>query len=604
MGAMAAPGITSPARIKLTDLIGIDGLPSENYKHAVGSLAQSLRNFNAAIIQIPESDNVLLRCVLDSVRMFFHSKPMVGADALHSEDPQNWNGAVGYYVDPQHFREIFDFRPGRMNVEGPAMAELTPTGLPELFASLGRATRIILDAIACSLELRSYSFTDLLDNVPLKAGETATSVISSCCHNRPGAHLSANVLNPEQAALSFYEEDADKGLLTLLKSDKPGLQIRDIQGRWFVADADLGPQDMVLFTGLSLYQATGGYLNPSMHRTDNNTNLGQAQGSMSYGRCTVAFKLMPRATAILHCSAMTAAGHLVGGPFQQPIAVHDFMQRNHTIDQLSGRPSVPPFSFAAPLEAQSKATIKRKKQVSRGKPLAPSKRLRLEAQRVLKERVQEIADNKGLKIRYCNLKECEEQHLNSMVSPCAELRAQMGWPAGVPFVHPHDLPNKAKQAFLEAYEPGWTAAQDGDLHLVDASQAQQGHMLALAGAPHAGGEDQRYPPKPTIMEDQRFAVKTVFDYLRAKGKPVPTGKPQVVGHKVDISCLAKASFEAGGRAQFDAEGGFQRFIGDQFQLETASERDKERALERLKKLYDQVLSDYVEDLVASSQQVG
>lgn len=71
-----------------------------------------------------------------------------------------------------------------MNVEGPAMAELTPTGLPELFASLGRATRIILDAIACSLELRSYSFTDLLDNVPLKAGETATSVISSCCHNR------------------------------------------------------------------------------------------------------------------------------------------------------------------------------------------------------------------------------------------------------------------------------------------------------------------------------------------------------------------------------------------------------------------------------------
>lgn len=53
--------------------------------------------------------------------------------------------------------------------------------------------------------------------------------------------------------------------------------------------------------------------------------------------------------------------------------------------------------------------------------------------------------------------------------------------------------------------------------------------------------------------------------------------------------------------QFDAEGGFQRFIGVHFQLETAPERDKERALERLKKLYDQVLSDYVEDLVASNQ---
>lgn len=62
-------------------------------------------------------------------------------------------------------------------------------------------------------------------------------------------------------------------------------------------------------------------------------------------------------------------------------------------------------------------------------------------------------------------------------------------------------------------------------------------------------EDQRFTVKMAVMEDQRFAVKTVYDYLRTKGKPVPTGKPQVVGHKVDISGLAKAAFEAGGRAQ-------------------------------------------------------
>jgi hypothetical protein len=103
------------------------------------------------------------------------------------------------------------------------------------------------------------------------------------------------------------------------------------------------------------------------------------------------------------------------------------------------------------------------------------------------------------------------------------------------------------------------------------------------------------------VEDQRFTVKTVYDYLRAKGKPVPTGKPQVVGHKVDLCSLAKLAFEAGGRAQFDADSGFQQFIGANFQLDTASEKDKERALERLKKLYDQVLYDYVEDLVASDQ---
>ncbi len=126
-----------------------------------------------------------------------------------------------------------------------------------------------------------------------------------------------------------------------------------------------------------------------------------------------------------------------------------------------------------PAIGSMKSVLKRRKQVSRGKPLAPSKRLRLEAQRVLKERVQEIADSKGLKVRYCSLKECEEHHLNAAESPCAVLRAEMGWPQGVPFVHPHDLPNKAKQAFLEAYEPGWTAAQDGELGVLEPSQAQQ-----------------------------------------------------------------------------------------------------------------------------------
>jgi hypothetical protein len=67
--------------------------------------------------------------------------------------------------------------------------------------------------------------------------------------------------------------------------------------------------------------------------------------------------------------------------------------------------------------------------------------------------------------------------------------------------------------------------------------------------------------------------------------------------------LQKQEFDAvsGFVWQFDADSGFQQFIGANFQLDTASEKDKERALERLKKLYDQVLYDYVEDLVASDQ---
>lgn len=186
MGAMAATGITSPAHVRLTDLVAADGLPSDGYKHAVATLAQSLKYFNAAIIQVPASDDVLLRCVLDSVRMFFHQKPIVGPDAVHSEDPQDWNRTVGYFAEPQHARENFDYRPGRTAVEGASLVDLPPAGLPELFAALGKATRIILDAIGCSLELRSFSFTDLLDNVPLKTGEMSTSVLSSCCNNRYG----------------------------------------------------------------------------------------------------------------------------------------------------------------------------------------------------------------------------------------------------------------------------------------------------------------------------------------------------------------------------------------------------------------------------------
>lgn len=113
-----------------------------------------------------------------------------------------------------------------------------------------------------------------------------------------------------------------------------------------------------------------------------------------------------------------------------------------------------------------KTLMRRKKQNPQSKPLPPSKRLRLEAQRVLKERVQDIADKKGIKLRFCNLKDCES-HILTLDSPCANIRMEIGWPPGVPFVHPHDLPNKAKLGFLEAYEPGWTEAHQNTDRLVN-----------------------------------------------------------------------------------------------------------------------------------------
>lgn len=119
-----------------------------------------------------------------------------------------------------------------------------------------------------------------------------------------------------------------------------------------------------------------------------------------------------------------------------------------------------------------KPLMKKKKNNSRLKPLPPSKRLRLEAQRVLKQRVQDIADKKGIKLRFCTLKECES-HIHTLDSPCGNVRLEIGWPPGVPFVHPHDLPNKAKIGFLETYEPGWSANDDMELSLIETGQPSQ-----------------------------------------------------------------------------------------------------------------------------------
>jgi isopenicillin N synthase-like dioxygenase len=128
-----------------------------------------------------------------------------------------------------------------------------------------------------------------------------------------------------------YEHQVDKTLLTVVKPDKPGLQIRDLNGQWVLADSNLGPQEVVVYTGLALYQATAGYVGPSLHRTN------VAVENNLYGRCSVAFKLMPKSMASLCCSEMQAAGYDTEAQFQDAIPVSDFMLRSHPVDQLFPR---------------------------------------------------------------------------------------------------------------------------------------------------------------------------------------------------------------------------------------------------------------------------
>lgn len=468
---MAGNGLQPLGRVKLSDLVPSEGLPSESYKLSVTTLSQSLVQYSAAIIQFSSSDGALLRSGLDSARLYFHQRSSFPApDMIHTNDSREWCKTSGYYMDPQLWQETYDYRPGLTPIEPNNTMEIPPGGLPDIFCLLGKAARDILDAISFYLNLRSSPFTEILDNVPLRNREISSSVLSVCCHARPSFQGTQhhNLTAHEDGQLVMYpdhEHQVDKSLISLVKSDKPGLHIRDLHGRWVPVDVDLGPQEAIVYPGLALYQATAGYVNPALLRTEFNS----MQGSM-YGRCSLAFKLMPKSMTSLNCSEMRAAGHGVEAQFQLPISVDDFMQRSHPTDQLFNRHNFQSFSFPTAQDGSAKPLMRKRKNNSRCKPLPPSKRLRLEAQRVLKERVQDIADKKGIKLRFCNLKECEN-HIHALDSPCANIRMEIGWPPGVPFVHPHDLPNKAKISFLEAYEPG--ATHDMELSFTDPGQGSQ-----------------------------------------------------------------------------------------------------------------------------------
>lgn len=470
---MAGNGLPTLGRVKLADLVAKEGLPSDCYKLSISTLCQSLAQYSAAIVQFPVGDGALLRSALESARLYFHHKPSYPSeDMIHTNESREWCKTSGYYADPQLWQETYDFRPGLTPTEPGNEMEYPPAGLVDMFAVLGKAARDILDAISFNLNLRSSPFTEILDNVPLRGREISSSVLSVCCHARPSFHGAQHhsLTSQEDGNLimfSDHEHPGEKSFITIVKSDRPGLHVRDFQGHWVLVDEDLGPQEAVVYPGLALYQATAGYINPAHHRIE----ISNHQANM-YGRCSLTFKLMPKSMTSLTCSEMRAAGHGVEAQFQLPVPVDDFMQRPHSTDHLLNRQNLPSFNFPTTNDGSVKPLMKRRKNNSKCKPLPPSKRLRLEAQRVLKERVQDIADKKGIKLRFCSLKECES-HIHSLDSPCANIRMEIGWPPGVPFVHPHDLPNKAKIGFLEAYEPGWTITHDMELSLIDPGQSTQ-----------------------------------------------------------------------------------------------------------------------------------
>lgn len=343
---MAGNGLPTLGRVKLTDLIASEGLPSDTYKLSVSTLSQSLAQYSAAIIQFSASDGALLRCCLESARPYFSQRPAYpSADMIHVNDSREWCKTSGYSTDPHLWQESYDYRPGLTSVEPKNEIELPPAGLADIFVLLGKAARDILDAIGFYLNLRSCAFTETLDSVPLRNREISSSVLSVGCHARPsfqgGQHHNLTTQEDGQLVMfSDHEHQVDKSFITLMKSDKAGLHVRDFNGRWVVVDGDLGPQEAIVYPGLALYHATAGYVSPALHRAD----IGNLHGNVC-GRCSVSFKLMPKSMTSLDCSEMRAAGHGVEAQFQLPVSVDDFMQRSHSLDQLFNRNSFTSFGF-------------------------------------------------------------------------------------------------------------------------------------------------------------------------------------------------------------------------------------------------------------------
>lgn len=296
MGTAALP----LARVRLSDISPYDGAPSASYVRAVEAFSGSLMRHNAAVIEFGNEDAALMRCALEAARLYFRSRVNTAG-----------KGSRGFYM----------YRAGRSLEDW----DSSPPCMADIFRCMGKAARVALCAIARHLRLQSDVFNHLLDDTPLPANEVSSSVLVASY-----SHMS---LQNGKGAIGGGKPgtagEVEKGLLTLISSDGPGLQVCDPNGRWYQADAGLAPGDMLLITGKALSHATAGLRPAATYRAAPEYLSGINNG----GRTSLAFRLMPQGNAILDCSPVAAAGHVIPQSYV-PISVSQFM------DELSAEEDV------------------------------------------------------------------------------------------------------------------------------------------------------------------------------------------------------------------------------------------------------------------------
>ncbi|XP_020269631.1 uncharacterized protein LOC109844872 [Asparagus officinalis] len=277
----------SIGRVKLSDIAPFEGSPNGSYIKAVEALAGSLMRYNAALIEVGAEEGLVMRCALESVRMFFKARAQLGKSG----------------------RGFYTYRAGRALEDG----DLSPPCMSDAFRCLGKVARAALCAVARHLRLRSDAFNHLLDDTPLPVNEVSSSVLVATYSNASLQSGKGSVGGKSS------NHEVEKGLLTLIASDNPGIQVCDPNGHWYLADGYSGTGELLLLTGRALSYATAGLRPASSYKT-----AADSCGNINGGRASLTFRLMPQSNAVLDCSPIAAAGHVIQQNYQ-PISVSQFM---------------------------------------------------------------------------------------------------------------------------------------------------------------------------------------------------------------------------------------------------------------------------------------
>ncbi|KAK9804918.1 hypothetical protein WJX72_012019 [[Myrmecia] bisecta] len=184
---------------------------------------------------------------------------------------------AGLFVLPH--KQVYDARPGR------ALPAALASSVGQGFATLDMLARLILTALAQSpqINMPASLLATLADDMPLTNDAISSSVLSVLRYVKPSTPST-----PSSIVTPGGQEHVDKGLLTIVYDDLPGLQVQSSTGEW--QDVTLGKGQIAVFAGYTLERATCGLIPRALHRV---------RTLQSSERMSLCFKLRGRPSAMI-----------------------------------------------------------------------------------------------------------------------------------------------------------------------------------------------------------------------------------------------------------------------------------------------------------------